>query len=84
MKERRRNRGSNNILLWYLRNDCVAHEVMCTVHFCRGIPPSTEKLLQLYYLSFNSKRIKCLKFSFDVDVANGVAIDVANDVLPAW
>ena len=25
----------------------VAHDVMCTIHFLRGIPPSTEKLLQL-------------------------------------
>ena len=24
-----------------------AHDVMCTVHFFGGIPPSTEKLLQL-------------------------------------
>ena len=23
-------------------------DVMCTVHFFRGIPPSTEKLLQLF------------------------------------
>ena len=83
--------------------------------FFRGIPPSTEKLLQLfleskdfhrqtvcgvpsilgvylhppknyysYSLSFIFNAIKTPKSQFDVNVANRVAIDFANNVLPVW
>ena len=45
----------------------------------RGIPPSTKNCYS-YYLSFNLKHIKTSK----IDVANGLAINVANDVLPVW
>ena len=35
-------------------------------------------------ISFNLKRVIMSKIQFDVNVANGVAIDVANDTLPVW
>ena len=35
-------------------------------------------------LSLSSLRIKMLQSTSGVNVANGVAIDVANDVLPVW
>ena len=62
----------------------VAYDVMCTVHFFRGIPPFTEKLLKLLLINQFKTHYKCLKFSFNVNVANGVVFDVANDVFPIW
>ena len=57
-----------------------------TVHYLGGgITPSNEKLLLLiisYHLILNA--INMPLNEFDVNVANGVAIDVANDVLPWW
>ena len=35
-----------------------------------------------FHLIFNA--IKTPKWQFDVNVANGIAIDVANDALPVW
>ena len=62
-----------------------AHSAWCNVYcpFFQGIPPSTEKNCYCYYLSFNSKCIMS-KIQFDVNAANGIAIEVANDVLLVW
>ena len=58
-----------------------AHDLMCTVNFFRVyLHPS--KNCYSYFLSFNSKGI--IKIQLEVNVANGFAIDVANNVLPVW
>ena len=56
--------------MFYIELKSVRLELLTSIH------PTTNKLLQL---SFNLKR---LKIQFDVNVADGVATNVANDVCP--
>ena len=58
----------------------MARSAWCDVYreFFRSFHPSIEKLFQL--LPFDFKRI----IQLDINVANGVAIDVAYDVRPVW
>ena len=60
-----------------------AHDVKCTAIF-RGIPPSTEKFVTVisYHLLIIANETS--KIQFDINVANGLAIDIANGVLPVW
>ena len=57
----------------------VAYDVKCTVHFFGAClhPPKNY-----YHLIFSA--IKTPKSQFDVNVANGVAIDIADDLLQVW
>ena len=60
---------------------CIAHDVMCTIHFsgCTSIHGKIVTVIS-YHLIFNA--LKMLQSTSAVDVANGVAYDVAYDVLP--
>ena len=68
---------------WANRIMRVAHDVMCTVHFS-GYNSIQRKIITVisYHLILN---VINMSFNeFDVNVANGVAIDVAYDILSVW
>ena len=61
----------------------ISHNVMFTVNFV-GETSNHRKIVTVitYYLTKNA--LHMYKIQFDVNVSNGVAIDVANDVLQVW
>ena len=59
---------------------CIAYDVKCTVHF---LEYTSIQLINITVISLSFNAIKTSKIQFDVNVANGVAIGVANDVLLA-
>ena len=63
----------------------VAYDVNCTVHFI-GVYLLPPKNCYSYYLIYHSIQNTLLmsEIQFDVNVAYGFAVDVANNVLPVW
>ena len=59
---------------------CIAHDTVYRMFFEVHLHP--PKNYYSYYLSFYFPPIKMPKIQYDVNVAKGFVIDVANDVLP--
>ena len=57
---------------------------MCTVHFFSGYTSNHRKIVTVITYHLIQNAFEMSKIQFDVDVAYGVDIDVANDVLPVW
>ena len=61
----------------------VSHDVMCTVHLS-GYTSIHRKIITVITYHLIKNALQMSKSQFNVDVANGVAIDVAKDVVTVW